>query len=244
MPIKACLIFAHRGANTEAMENTQQAFDSALKYAIDGIETDVQLSHDDITVLWHDQTLEKLGVADKRIDDFDCQTLQTISAAAFDNQGIMTLQAFMAAYQSRCHLLLEVKNRDWEPSSRHQIKIRQTLDLIGSNPDQRHFISSFHLESLVFAHHCKTNTPIIYNLTLEQTPSDLQQVLTQHPFLHGLCLPIETLQQDTIDLLHQRNKLVAVYTCNSDQEIQQALTWGVDILISDYPQKALMLRDS
>ena len=35
-----CLIYAHRGANTEAMENTRRAFDKALHYAIDGIETD------------------------------------------------------------------------------------------------------------------------------------------------------------------------------------------------------------
>jgi hypothetical protein len=41
------LIFAHRGANKEAAENTRTAFDRALEYAIDGIETDVQLSRRD-----------------------------------------------------------------------------------------------------------------------------------------------------------------------------------------------------
>ena len=40
------LIFAHRGANNEAAENTRSAFDHALQYAIDGIETDIQLSKD------------------------------------------------------------------------------------------------------------------------------------------------------------------------------------------------------
>jgi glycerophosphoryl diester phosphodiesterase len=37
--------------------------------------------------------------------------------------------------------------------------------------------------------------------------------------------------------------LIAVYTCNTDEDIQRALTLGVDILISDFPQKALAMRD-
>lgn len=65
------LVFAHRGANREAAENTRTAFDKALHYPIDGIETDVQLSRDEIAVLWHDRDLKKLELPGKRIDDFD-----------------------------------------------------------------------------------------------------------------------------------------------------------------------------
>ena len=43
------------------MENTREAFDKALHYAIDGIETDVQLTRDEIPVLWHDRFLDKSG---------------------------------------------------------------------------------------------------------------------------------------------------------------------------------------
>ncbi len=56
---KRSLIFAHRGANKEAAENTRSAFDKALEYSIDGIETDVQLSRDEVAVLWHDRFLSK-----------------------------------------------------------------------------------------------------------------------------------------------------------------------------------------
>jgi glycerophosphoryl diester phosphodiesterase len=40
------LIYAHRGANREAAENTHEAFEFALNHAVDGIETDIQLSLD------------------------------------------------------------------------------------------------------------------------------------------------------------------------------------------------------
>lgn len=238
-----CLVFAHRGANTEALENTRNAFDKALGYAIDGIETDVQLSRDDVAVLWHDRFLNKIGLHDKRIDDFDYHQLQALINPESANDGIMTLQDFLAAYRKRCRLLIEVKNRDWESVSRHELKIRQTLDLIGQNPEQRIMVSSFNLASLVYAYQYKPTSPLIYNFETHQTIANARQLFNTHAFLHGLCLPIENLDRAMVDVLRDHGKCIAVYTCNSDTEINQALQLGVDILISDLPHKALMLRD-
>lgn len=241
---KHCLIFAHRGANREAMENTRSAFDKALTYAIDGIETDVQLSRDEITVLWHDRFLQRIGLPDKHIDDFDYQQLKLLAFPESENEGIMTLQAFLTAYRKRCRLLIEIKNRDWEPTARHELKMRQTLNLIGKHNNQHIIVSSFNLASLVYAHQHKPDFPLIYNFESEQTLADARQVLSVHAFLHGLCLPIGTLDQAIVDLLRDQDKCVATYTCNSDEEINKALQLDVDILISDLPHKALMIRDT
>ncbi|MBP7954208.1 MAG: glycerophosphodiester phosphodiesterase, partial [Nitrosomonas sp.] len=77
------LVYAHRGANSEALENTRGAFDKALAYPIDGIETDVQLTRDEIAVLWHDRYLDKIGLSDKHIDDFDYLQLKELMSRAF-----------------------------------------------------------------------------------------------------------------------------------------------------------------
>src|ERR1039457_2238484 len=113
---KQCLIFAHRGANKEAAENTRSAFDRALNYAIDGIETDVQLSRDEVPVLWHDRFLGKIpGQETKHIDDFNYAQLSAMDFAGHFGQGtraegIMRLQEFIDSYSVRCQLLLEIKN--------------------------------------------------------------------------------------------------------------------------------------
>jgi len=242
-PRKKPLVFAHRGANREAFENTRNAFDKALGYAIDGIETDVQLSRDEITVLWHDRFLNKIGLNDKHIDDFDYRQLTTLIHPQSDSEGLMALQDFLAAYRTRCRLLLEVKNRDWEPISRHQLKIRQTLDLVGENPEHRIMVSSFNLASLEYAHQYQPEFPLIYNFEIDQTIADARALLNSHAFLHGLCLPIENLDREMVELLREQDKCVAVYTCNSEAEITRALQLDVDILISDVPQLALALRD-
>ena len=246
------LIFAHRGANKEAAENTRSAFDKALEYPIDGIETDVQLSRDEVAVLWHDRFLGKLGLPVKHVDDFDHAQLQAMNFAAHFSsgakpEGIMSLKEFMDAYRKRCRLLLEIKNREWELSSRHEIKVRQTLAMAraantGAAQGDTIMVSSFNLDSLVYAHQCAPDFPLVYNFETDQTFSDAQRVLSEQSFLHGLCLPIKSLDETMVKLLRDYGKCIAVYTCNSDAEINLALELGVDILISDVPQKALQMR--
>ena len=242
------LIFAHRGANKEAAENTRSAFDQALGYPIDGMETDVQLSRDEIAVLWHDRFLGKLGHPSKHIDDYDYRELQAMNFAAHFGlsgkaEGIMSLQEFLDTYRARCRLLVEIKNRDWEQSSRHEIKVRQTLDRVGKSHGEAIMASSFNLNSLIYANQYRPGFPLVYNFEPEQTFADAQRVLVEQPFLHGLCLPIESLNKAMVKLLRDHGKSIAVYTCNSDAEINTALELGVDILISDVPQKALVARN-
>ena len=246
--MKNIQIFAHRGANREAAENTRSAFDKALFYAIDGMETDVQLTRDEVSVLWHDRFLNKIGLSDKRIDDFDYAQLQAMNFAAHfsagsTSEGIMSLQDFLVAYRKRCRLLIEIKNREGETLSRHQIKVRQTLDNVGAVNDDKIIASSFNLASLIYAHQYRPAFPLVYNLEEEQTLADARQVLDEQPYLHGLCLPIANLDETMVKLLRDHNKCIAVYTCNSDEEIGKALRLEVDILISDIPQKALQMRD-
>jgi glycerophosphoryl diester phosphodiesterase len=253
MTMTKTLIFAHRGANKEAAENTHSAFDKAVEYPIDGIETDVQLSRDEVAVLWHDRFLGKLGFPTKHIDDFDHAQLQAMNfaahfSAAVKPEGIMSLQEFLDAYRKRCRLLLEIKNRDWEQRSRHEIKVRHTLDMAqAANTDAASgdaiLVSSFDLDSLVYAHQYRPKFPVVYNLETDQTFADAQRVLAEQSFLHGLCLPIKSLDKVMVKLLRDQEKCIAVYTCNSDAEIRKALELGVDILISDVPQKALQMRD-
>jgi glycerophosphoryl diester phosphodiesterase len=337
------LIFAHRGTNREAAENTRRAFDRALEYAVDGIETDVQLSRDEVAVLWHDRFLGKLGLPGKHVDDFDYAQLQKMNIAAHfplsnfppmpspqsspasgrggkrekqllipageraneplrefhandhgkhiapddetchdrfplsnfppqageraneplrefhanaKPESMMKLEDFLDAYHKRCRLLIEIKNRDWETPLRHEIKMRQTLEMIGARTSSLRagernasfpgndpiMVSSFNLASLVYAHQYAPQFPLIYNFEPEQTLDDARRVLNEQPFLRGLCLPIESLDEPIVTLLRDHNKGIAVYTCNSDEEISRALKLGVDILISDVPQLALAIR--
>ena len=242
------LIFAHRGARQEAAENTRAAFDKALEYTIDGIETDVQLSRDEVAVLWHDLHTDKLGYPGQHIDDFDIVALEAMNfAAQFGSEthieGVLSLKEFIATYRGRCRLQIEIKNRDWEVLARQHIKIKQTLELLGAAIGMDVFISSFNLQSMVFADLLNKQIPLFYALDGEQNISDVEQALADHDFLAGLCLPIQIIDETIIKMLREQDKKVLVYTCNSDSQINKALALGVDVLITDDPQKALAIRN-
>lgn len=240
-------IFAHRGANREAAENTRSAFEKALEYQIDGMETDIQLSRDEVPVLWHDRFLDKLGLPDKHIDDFDCAQLRAMNFAAHFSaasrpEGVVCLQEFLAAYRTRCRLLLEIKNREWEEPARRQIKVRQTLEIIGAPVGDHILISSFDPGSLVYAHRIAPQFPLVLNLEPERDAGFARGMLAEQPFLYGLCAHIGSLDESMVGAAREQGKRIAAYTCNSDAEIGRALDLGVDILISDAPKEALEKR--
>ena len=204
------MIFAHRGANKEAAENTRTAFDKALHYAIDGIETDIQISRDGVAVLWHDDDLAKLGLRDKRIDDFDHEQLRGMDFAAHfagaAKEGAMSLQEFVTAYRSRCRLLLEIKNYPGEPVEQQQSKVRQTLELAGAAEGDRIMASSFDLDSLLYAHRIAPQFPLVFNLEPEHQADFAQRALIEQPFLHGLCVHIATLDEAMVGVVRERGK--------------------------------------
>ena len=244
-----CLIFAHRGANREAVENTRAAFDKALEYSIDGIETDVQLSLDDEPVLWHDWYLDKLGQPGKCTDDFTLEQLEQMGSAkpyssSIMPEGILSLKEFISTYRGRCGLDIELKSRDGESQQRLERKILKMMGIIGKYPSDGVFISSYSLPSLIFVHQCVAHFPLYYLLSSHSIQTDIERLLKDHNFLAGVCLPIDIVNETIAGLLHDKGKGLIVYTCNRVEDIQKALDVKANILITDYPQLALQIRDS
>ena len=243
---KYCHIFAHRGARKEAADNTRLAFDKALTYPIDGIETDVQLTLDEVSVLWHDRFLDKLGFADKHIDDYTFEQLKQFNFAGYfsdtETEGVLTLREFVERYRAQCKLQIEIKNREWEDVQRHQIKIQQCLEILVSSNELDVFISSFNLPCLQYAHQLGTTIPLVYAFRDIDTLSKVKKAFTSNHFLAGICYPINSLNAELADYMSAQNKLIVTYTCKTQQEIQKALDLEVDVLISDDPAKALQMR--
>ena len=262
-----CLIFAHRGGNKEAgaiaddcmdaggramhgaiAENTRVAFNYALQYPIDGFETDVQLSRDGVPVLWHDWQLDKLGHPGKCIDDFNFEQLEKMDFAGYCSpdavpEGALSLKEFIDSYRGRCGLDIELKSCDGESQQRLESKILQMLAIIGTLAADGVFISSYSLPGLIFAHQHAPDFPLYYLLSGHHTQDDVERFLKEYSFLAGFCLPIDIHNEFIAKLLRDNGKGVGVYTCNSVEEIQKALDLKVNILITDYPQLALQMRD-
>lgn len=80
------LIIAHRGASVFAPENTYAAFQKAIAVGADGIEFDVRLSRDQIPVVFHDPTLQRLAKIKRRAADLTAAELSEIDVGSWFNR--------------------------------------------------------------------------------------------------------------------------------------------------------------
>ena len=128
-------IYAHRGANREAPENTLLAFQKALEIGVDGIELDVLLTKDKVPIVRHNK-----DIAGRLIHKMTLAEISAIDLGA--GQKIPTLvQALelLAAYP--CQVILDLKK---QPGM-----VRTACELIGGIaaeliPLHRLSVSSFH----------------------------------------------------------------------------------------------------
>lgn len=76
------LVFAHRGANSLAPENTISAFSAARDRGADGLELDVKLSADGQVVVMHDQTVGRTTDGHGRLRNFRLADLRRLDAGS------------------------------------------------------------------------------------------------------------------------------------------------------------------
>ncbi|MDH6250572.1 glycerophosphoryl diester phosphodiesterase [Chryseobacterium sp. H1D6B] len=74
-------IVAHRGGKADFPENTILSFINALKAGADAVEMDVQISKDNVPVLYHPSNLNTWTDGNGKVSDFTLTELKTLNAA-------------------------------------------------------------------------------------------------------------------------------------------------------------------
>ena len=88
-------VFAHRGLCLgDTQENTIAAFEAALAAGATHIETDVQATSDGVSVLFHDDDLERIAGIKRDISELSLEDLRKLNAATAQ---IPTLEEALAA---------------------------------------------------------------------------------------------------------------------------------------------------
>ena len=93
------ITYAHRGASEYCPENTMMSFYTGMKMGANGIETDVRKTKDQVLILFHDKTLDRVTNGKGNVSDF---TFEEISKLLVAKQGlvdkIVTLEDFLAHF--------------------------------------------------------------------------------------------------------------------------------------------------
>ena len=226
------LTIGHRGARGHIAENTIESIKKALEFNVDGIEIDVFCCATGEVVVFHDENLNRLtgykGLIEKT-------TLEELNKILVDGKyKIPTLEEVINLVGNKILLNIELKGKNTAiPTSLILKKSINTLKLLSETL----IVSSKDWYELEVFKNQNTDIPIALL-------SDSHIVLEKDIFIMAKKLDaialhprLSTLSKKIVDKIHSNGLLVNSWTINSPSHIKKAIDYGVDGIISDYPDR-------
>jgi glycerophosphoryl diester phosphodiesterase len=220
------LLLGHRGAKgvRSIRENTFRSFDRALEAGCDGFELDVRLSADRRAVVVHDPRYHSLSVASSkfaRLQKAIKPRSKKKGSATSDDNGLLCLEQVLARYEPQVFLDIELKVAGLEPT------VLEVLRRAG--PRHEYVISSF-LPNVLWE--LKARSASFTGMIC-----DRKTQLARWPRIptEYLILEQKLVTPLLVDELHAAQRRVFVWTVNTPARMRRMADWGVDGIISDYP---------
>lgn len=234
------LVWAHRGASKDALENTLDAFGEAERQGADGIECDVRLCRSGELVVFHDETLSRLAGLPVAVRDLPWEDLQGIALrdprSGFEGR-IPTLDEAVRAVSPRMLWNVELKvdrHEEAEPLARAVVAWARRAGL-----GERLLLSSFHPLAILS---CRTLAPELATAYLWEPDS-------YHPLWHGFWLrtgstaaahpPVAVVRRRAVERWQRLGLCVNAWVSNQPEEMRRLDEAGVDGIITDLPALAL-----
>lgn len=255
---QGALAMAHRGGQGLWPPNTIYAFERAINICCDILELDFHATKDGHLVVRHDPTVDATTNGRGAIRDLSLAEIKALDAGyrwSYDGGGsfpyrglgitIPTLQEVLEAFPTT-RLNVDIKPR--EPSV---VSIFCQL-LVESNRCENVLVGSFHDAQL---RRFRARCP---EVATAAGPGEVKLLFAlNRVFLGGIYqakanafqIPeyagnLRLVSPRFIKAAHKHNMQVHVWTVNEVTDMQRLLNWGVDGIISDYPDRLLKLLSS
>lgn len=231
------LISAHRAGAARAPENTLAALRLAIAEKADYAEIDVQTAADGTLMVLHDADLMRIAGDPRRVANLKASEMQQLDAgswhsAAFAGEAVPTLLQMLNEARNQIGLNIELKYNQADPTLAQAV-----IDLLQQqNITQQVVITS--LEASAIAEVQRLDPSIRTGLIVTQALGD--PIKSKAQFL-AINQSIAT--EKFIARAHKGSKQVHVWTVNNPRQMLRMLALGADVLITDYPQEAVEIRE-
>jgi len=222
------LNIAHRGYSGKFDENTMIAFRKAIEYKADGIETDVQLSKDNVPVIIHDETLDRTTDGRGYVKDYTLAELKKFRTKS--GEEIPTLKELLELVaDSNLEVLnLELKNSIFPYEGLEEKVLKMIYNY---NLKEKIIISSFNHLSLVKLRKLDKEIRLgaLTDSTLANVPQYLNAISVQcyHP-----CFP-SILNEEYMKEIKEAGIIVNPYTVNEEEHMKMVMKFKVDSIITN-----------
>lgn len=226
--MKAPLKIGHRGAKGHLAENTLESIQKALDLGVDAIELDVHSCKTGELVVIHDFTLDRTTNGEGEVAG---KTLEELKSLKIEGRyQIPLLKEVLDLIEGKCRINIELKGSD---------TARGACEIIEDYITQRKWsyedfiISSFQKNELleVFRINPKIPVGVLSKASISEA-IELGKIIKAkaiHP-------SIGIVTKANVKKCQQQGFEVNVWTVNEPVAIQRMKDFGVDGIISDYPE--------
>ena len=235
------MVIAHRGFSGAAPENTLAAFQKGIEIGSDMIELDVHLSRDGEIVVIHDETLERTTngkgmVADQTLGDLKKLDAGSSFSATFAGEKIPTLKEVLDLVKGRALVNIEIKNPTHQRYSITELAEKTLREVEKAGMIDKIIFSSFNPASLewIGKKEPRAQTAFLFHRpwnSLRDIPGSQEYSVLNLRNIH--------LTREKVAELKKAGKRVNVYTVNPEEEIRKFVDWGVDGIITNYPDRLI-----
>ena len=248
----------HRGARGLRPENTLPAFEKALELGVTTLEMDIQTTSDRVLVVFHDQHLDAKrcvsdtghGVPREPFNELRFEQLAQIDCGSQPSSKFPEQKPVPGAGVPRLEQVFDLaRDADYPVQLSIEIKMQKRKHGIPIDEVARLLVDlvrryGFETRTIV-----QSSDPEALNAVKELAPELRRSVLVTRRGSYDRLLretgsPIlspryDRLKRKDVTRLQARGVQIIPWTVNEPDDIRRMIAWGVDGIISDYPDRVL-----
>jgi len=212
-------IIGHRAGGYDAPENTVKGIETAYELGAAGSEIDIQRTSDGYYVVNHDADFSRVAGVDKKPSEM---TLAEVKELRVDGEPVPTLEETLEAARDKVVLFVELKGETAdEQMADDAVRIIKEMGM----EDQTVLISlKYGLLEYIEQKYPEMQTGYLAFISfgqIEETPFDY------------MALEEEISTDNTIEAIHNKDKMIMVWTVNEEDDIEYFMTSDADAIITD-----------
>ena len=232
-------VIGHRGARGHAPENTLAGIETAASLGCRWVEFDVKLTADDEVILMHDDDLDRTTDGKGPVAGMTLAEIRALDAgrwfsADFTGETVPTLDEAMALLAARgMSANVEIKasrGREAETGA----AVARALSRRWMDLPQPPFVSSFSMESLAAARDAAPRVPraLLTLIFMRNWASQLEQAGCA-----AFNLLDRLITEKRVRAIRAAGYRSLAFTVNDGARAGQLLSWGIESVITDYPER-------
>jgi len=229
---KGPLVISHAGCAGHAPENTLAGIVRALALGAEAVEVDVRATADGVPVLMHDETLDRTTDGHGPLRSYPLARLRRLDAGS--DERVPTLAEAVAQLAGRALLVAEIKEGGIEQ------QVEAALAPLGQEEAQ---VWSFLPDVLAsyrrIAPHRRT-VLLAEARSMARWPVPLQ--LAREVGAAGLSVRHEWVTAEVAAQVREAGLSLYAWTADEPADLRRLLLLGLDGIVSNYPERALLLR--